>query len=115
MSKPLIAQKPMADKAKNQRKAAAAEFHRRVFAAHGSKCYFCGGRATDAMHIWGRSSRLGPHRYAFPEENGRSGCRPCHDTVGRYTRNFKLADRKRAASALNKVLTVKITLGEIAA
>jgi predicted restriction endonuclease len=90
-----------------KRNTQAAEFHRRVFAAHGKRCYFCGGAATDAMHLIGRA-HLGPHRYACPEENGRPGCRKCHDTKGWLSINFALRDRRAAVRALNKVLTVKL-------
>lgn len=115
MSRPLIPKKPMEDKKKAKRDSGSREFHRRVFAAHGNRCYFCGDPATDAMHIWGRSSRLGPHRFACAESNGRPGCRNCHNGIGALTRSFRLADRRRAAAELNKVLTVKITSEEIAA
>lgn len=102
MSKPLLPNP--------KRKSEAADFHRRVFAKHGYKCYFCGGHATDAMHIYGRGSRLGSRRYAAPEENGRPGCRACHNRIGWCTLSFTLKDRKEAVTALNAVLKTKLEM-----
>lgn len=97
--------KPLIANPKRQSEATA--FHRRVFKEHGDKCYFCGCKATDAMHIEGRS-RLGKHRYACPEENGRPGCRRCHVLQTDNKLQFKSADVRRARVALNQVLKDKL-------
>ena len=83
----------------------AREFHRRVFAKWGNRCYFCGGKATDAMHIIPRS-QLGPHRYACAEENGRPGCRVHHDAseANDPRCQFHVSQRRKAVKALNKIL-----------
>jgi len=91
-----------------KRQSEAAAFHRAVFKAHGSSCYFCSGsKATDAMHVIPRS-QLGPKRYACPTENARPGCRRCHDLQTRGELVFPIAVRRKAIRALNNVLTVKI-------
>jgi hypothetical protein len=59
------------------------------------------------MHIIGRA-HLGPRRYACPEENGRPGCRRCHDAKGWLSVNFAIKDRRAAVRALNKILTEKL-------
>jgi hypothetical protein len=125
MSRPLVAKQGTED--------AADEFHRAVFKAHGRTCYFYGTRlildaatrkprkrtpeercekdATDAMHVVPRS-QLGPKsRFACPEENGRPGCRTCHnlEDVGRL--DFPDAVYNRAIRALQKV-TPRIGLRE---
>lgn len=110
------------------------EFHRAVFAAHGSKCYFrgpkyrkvrvdlftdetrarepherCQGDATDAMHIIPRSE-LGAKRLRFaePGENGRPGCRPCHMLQEARCIEFAFADRHAAWAALNPLNKVPL-------
>lgn len=97
MSKPLIANP--------KRQSEAAAFHRAVFKAHGDRCHFCGKpQSTDAMHVIPRS-QLGPKaRYACPVENGRPGCRRCHDAQERNELQFSVSVRRRAIRALNKVL-----------
>lgn len=110
MSRPLVASKPMADKKKSQRDNGAAEFHRRVFAAHGNKCTYprgCGERATDAAHVIARS-KLGQHRYVCPEENGRPLCRKHHNEQESALWDFPAGVMRRAIAALNKVLKVKL-------
>jgi hypothetical protein len=98
MSRPLLAfSKP---KPRPEHKIGAAEFHRRVFAKWGSKCFFCGGHATDAMHLLGRGGFLGPKtRWLCPEENGRPGCRPCHDDKKKV---FPIALMRQSANAINR-------------
>jgi len=59
------------------------------------------------MHLFSRA-HLGPHRYACPEENGRPGCRSCHDMKGWLRTNFAMKDRRMAMTALNRVLTEKL-------
>lgn len=107
MPRPLVAKKKMDTKPKREQVKGAAAWSARVFAAHGRACYFCGGHATYPMHIYPRSM-LGPKRWECPEENGRPGCRSCHDGPGANFRNFKAKDRHAAFNALNKVLTVKL-------
>ncbi len=101
MSRPLIANP--------KRDVEAAAFHRAVFKAHGSCCHFCGKKgATDAMHVISRSL-IGPKaRYACPIENGRPGCRSCHDRQERDELKFTLSVRRRAVRALNKVMRAPI-------
>lgn len=88
---------------------AASAWHRAVFKAHGSCCHFCGKKgSTDAMHVIPRS-RIGPKaRYACPVENGRPGCRACHDAQERGEKQFPIAVRRRAIRALNKILKAPI-------
>ena len=103
MSRPLLATKPMVDKKKNARRSAASRWHDVVYKVHGSRCFFCGGHATDAMHIVPRG-QLGPiRRYAVPAENGRPGCRSCHDAQGQGKRVFPIALRRAAVKALNAI------------
>jgi hypothetical protein len=92
MSRPL--------QANPKRKAEAAVFHREVFKRYGNKCWFCGGHATDAMHII-RSGFLGPLRYRIIE-NGRPGCRRCHDAKPSQ-RDFPIADQREAIIAHNLI------------
>lgn len=103
MSRPLIATKPMVDKKKASRRGAASRFHDIVFKVHGYRCFFCGVYATDAMHIV-RRSQLGPvRRYARPAENGRPGCRQCHDQENQSKLRFPIALRRAAVKALNEI------------
>jgi len=97
VTRPLIANKA--------RDSEAAAFHRAVFKAHGNRCHFCGAKgATDAMHVIPRGL-IGPKaRYLCPAENGRPGCRRCHDRQEREELQFSLSVRKRAVRALNKVM-----------
>lgn len=81
-------------------------WHERVFKAYGRKCYFCGGNATDAMHIIPRAL-LGPLRFKIPEANGRPGCRECHDKYPNM-RDFKIADVRKAIRAHNAISVVKL-------
>ena len=100
MSRPLIANK--------NRQSEAARFHRECFAAWGHICYFCGLKnASDAMHLISRA-QLGPRRYECPAENGRPGCRTCHEQQTGGKLAFKPADIKRAVTALNKVCKIKV-------
>jgi predicted restriction endonuclease len=99
----------MVDNPGKERSKAAAEFHRRVFAKHGNRCEFCGDWATDAAHIVPRS-KLGPHRYACPEENGRPVCRYCHEAQESGKWNFSVKDRRSAVTALNAVLKTKLEM-----
>jgi hypothetical protein len=87
------------------------KWHKAVFDAWGNKCYFCGQPATDAMHIVGRP-KLGKHRYACPEDNGRPGCRRCHRMQTDNKLDFSNRDYQRAVNALNEVLKVPIYRGE---
>ena len=99
MSRPLVANPT--------HKRAMAEFHRRVFARWGNRCYWCGCHATDAAHIVPRS-KLGKFRFAYPEENGRPACRTHHDAQELGMINFRRKDVKEAIHALNKVLKQKL-------
>jgi predicted restriction endonuclease len=101
MSRPLLAN----PKGKSE----AAEFHRRVFKRWGNKCYFCEGPATDACHIVSRA-KLGPKRYACPEENGRPGCRLHHELQESGILGFDKPDIRAAVSALNAVLKTKLEM-----
>jgi 5-methylcytosine-specific restriction endonuclease McrA len=83
-----------------KRQGEAAKWHRDVFARYGNKCWFCGGHATDAMHII-RRSFLGPLRYKIIE-NGRPGCRPCHNKKPNQ-RDFPIADQREAIIAHNLI------------
>lgn len=111
MSRPLVSKRTSVSTAKTKRHALVTshEFHRRVFAAHGNRCYWCGLPASDAAHIISRW-QLGPHRYSCPEINGRPACRPCHDLNTVHALHFAAKDVRRAVSALNKVLTVKVRM-----
>ena len=100
MSRPLIADPKQTQDA--------AAFQRRVFVKHGNACVFCGSRATDAMHVYPRAI-LGKHRYECAEQNGRPGCRRCHEAQERGEIKFPLRDRQLAARSLNAILKVKIT------
>jgi hypothetical protein len=51
---------------------------------------------------------LGKHRYACAIENGRPGCRKCHEAQERGELRFRKADYNKAVRALNKVLKSKI-------
>ena len=112
MSRPLVA--------RLEHKIDADQFHKDVFAAHGRKCYFHGKKkayrfkysrapeerctkdATDAMHVVPRSS-LGPKsRFACAKENGRPGCRNCHDLEERGVLEFPKDEYNAAVRALNK-------------
>ena len=109
------------------------EFKKRVFAAHGRKCFFqksrmvldepngkprrrkpveaCRVDATDPMHIV-RRGQLGPKsRYACPEENGRPGCRTCHDLENEGRLEWPDPLYNAAIRALQKV-TPRIGLRE---
>ncbi len=105
------------------------EFHRAVFAAHGRECYFRGPKyrkvrvsifteelrprlpherclrdATDAMHIYARAELGGKNnRFAFPELNGRPGCRPCHELQGAKLIAFEYKDEIAAYEALRAI------------
>lgn len=94
-----------------QRKSDAATFHRRVVKKHGRRCHFCGREpeTIDAMHIVKRS-HLGKHRYACPEENGRPGCRHCHNMQETGQIEFRLVDRVNAVKALNTVLKIPLPI-----
>lgn len=109
MSRPLIATKPMGDKKAKARKIGAAEFHRRVFESWGPKCWRldCSARAVGAAHIVPRS-KLGPHRYACPKQNGRPLCRRHHDEQEAGLWDFPARIRRQAVDALNEILTVKL-------
>jgi hypothetical protein len=127
MSRPLVAKQSTED--------AADAFHRAVFAAHGRTCFFHGPKfkfvldfttrkprprkpeercekdATDAMHVVPRS-QLGPKsRFACPDENGRPGCRTCHDLEDAGRLDFPDAIYNRAIRALQAV-TPRIGLRE---
>jgi hypothetical protein len=101
MSRPLIANK--------QRESEADKWHREVFKAHGKLCFFCGKAATDAMHIIPRS-KLGPLRYAIPVQNGRPGCRECHERQERGELRFGIRFVRIAIAAHNKIAKVKLEL-----
>lgn len=75
-------------------------FHNVVFAVHGSSCHFCGGPATDAMHVIDRSRLSARQRYAFAELNGRPGCRSCHESQGAGVLSFSPLIVTAAAKAL---------------
>lgn len=94
----------MADKKKKARRVTAKEFSTIVFAEWGRKCYFCDGPATDPMHIYPRSMLGVTARYACAKQNGRPGCRKCHDGPGASRLSFKLADQRMAYNALQRVL-----------
>ena len=70
-------------------------FHEACFRIFGSKCYFCGGKATDAMHIIPRRLLSRVQRYARPDLNSRPGCRACH----RRTEHDPLAFPKDVVAA----------------
>lgn len=95
--KPLIANR--------ERKNEAAAWHRAVFSAHGKKCWNCGGEATDACHVIPRS-QLGKLRYEMPKENGRPGCRRCHQRQECGELDFPIAVRRAAVRAHNKIARV---------
>ena len=101
MSKPLIPDR--------KRQSEAAAWHRAVFAAHGQFCTFCAAKATDAMHVIPRRD-LGPLRYMMPKENGRPGCRRCHEAQERGDKQFPIAVVRRAVKAHNKIAKVPIPL-----
>lgn len=101
MSRPLIPNR--------KRKSEADGWHKAVFKAHGGKCYFCGSAASDAMHIIARA-HLGPLRYEIPVQNGRPGCRSCHERQERGELQFSLHDVRVAIRAHNKIARVKIEL-----
>ena len=75
-------------------------FHNVVFAVYGSSCHFCGGPATDAMHVIDRSRLSARQRYAFAELNGRPGCRSCHESQGAGVVSFSPLIVTAAAKAL---------------
>ena len=101
MSRPLIANKA--------RESEAARWHRDVFKAHGRACFFCGKDASDAMHIIPRA-QLGPLRYQIPVQNGRPGCRACHERQERGELKFPLRVVRTAILAHNKISKVKMEL-----
>ncbi len=100
MSRPLLATAKL--KPNPKRKSEAATFHRDCFKAHGNVCFFCGGRATDAMHIIPRKL-LGPLRYEIPVQNSRPGCRSCHDLQGAGKKRFPIRLVRIAIAAHNKI------------
>jgi hypothetical protein len=98
----------MQDLKKAKREAAAARFHADCFRIHGSACFFCGKRATDAMHILARS-RIGAKLwYANPETNSRPGCRACHDAQGAGDLQFPKPLLRAAIRSHNKLARVPI-------
>ena len=101
MSRPLIANK--------KREGEAARWHREVFKAHGRACFFCGKDATDAMHIIARA-QLGPLRYEIPVQNGRPGCRACHERQERGELHFPVRIMRIAIRAHNAIAKVKLEL-----
>ena len=105
MSRPLLNRSR--PKAKPESKVSAQEFHRRVFAKWGNRCFFGEEYAQDAAHIVDRNE-LGKHRYACPEENGRPVCRPHHDAIHAHTLAFPKAVYNRAVRALNRHLKGKL-------
>jgi hypothetical protein len=107
MSRPMISRvKP---KANPKRKSEAATFHRSCFKAWGDKCFFCGGKATDAMHVIARA-KLGPLRYEIPVQNSRPGCRACHDRQGAGELKFPIGVLRTAISAHNKIAKVPMEM-----
>jgi hypothetical protein len=100
VSRPLIDNK--------KREAEAAKWHRDVFKAHGRSCFFCGKDATDAMHVIPRA-QLGPLRYEIPVQNGRPGCRSCHQLQERGELQFPVRELRVAIAAHNKICKVKLT------
>ena len=99
--KPLIA--------KRQTVNAAGQWHRAVFRAHGKTCWNCGALATDACHVIPRS-QLGKLRYEIPKENGRPGCRSCHDKQERGEIDFPLSVRRAAVRAHNRIARAPLVL-----
>jgi hypothetical protein len=99
MTRPLIADR--------KRDSEAARWHREVFEAHGRVCHFCPKNATDAMHVIPRAS-LGKLRYTMPKENGRPGCRACHEKQERGELFFAARVTNSAIRAHNKIAKVKI-------
>jgi hypothetical protein len=53
-------------------------FREQCFALYGDRCFFCGWKATDTMHIIPRRFLNKRQRYAAPSLNARPGCRRCH-------------------------------------
>lgn len=103
MSKPLIAAK--------QHKSDAAKWHRDVFNLWGRKCYLCRRKsdATDAAHVIGRGSRLGPLRFASPHF-GRPAHRDCHERVDRHEIAWPIAIVRDAIRHHNQLSKAKIVL-----
>lgn len=101
MSRPLIPNKA--------RKSEAQRWHDDVFKAHGKLCFFCGNAASDAMHIIPRNL-LGPLRYLIPVQNGRPGCRSCHDRQGAGELKFPIRITRIAISAHNKIAKVRLEI-----
>jgi len=87
----------------------ARKWHRDVFALRGDLCFFCGARATDAMHIQRRGMHLGPLRYCDPRI-GLAGCRRCHELEDVGKLQFPLHVRVAAALALNEYAKVKFPI-----
>jgi hypothetical protein len=85
-------------------------FHDAVFEAWGDRCFFCQGPASDAMHVIGRRMGLGKHRYAAPVQNGRPGCRQCHDELGDVPANFGWDVVLQAVEALNGELRIGLRM-----
>lgn len=102
MSKPIIPDRRLGR--------AAAEFHRRVFAAYGGPlklCSLCGkAGATDAAHVIPRS-QLGILRYARIEF-GVPAHRACHERQERGEIDFSPFIRRRAVEAHNEIAKVPL-------
>lgn len=101
MSRPLVANK--------KRESEASAWHRDVVKAHGKACFFCGRDGSDAMHIIPRA-KLGPLRYKIPVQNGRIGCRECHDRQEAGELQFPIRVRRIAIAAHNKIAKVKLEM-----
>lgn len=103
MSRPLIANQ--------KRQNEAAVFHRDVFREYaGPKkmCYLCGkSGATDAAHVLGRGTKLGPLRYASPRL-ARPAHRLCHERVDRHEIDWPLDILRDAILAHNEIAKVKL-------
>lgn len=92
-----------------KRQSESSAWHRAVFAAHGHACFFCGAKATDAMHVIPRS-QLGKLRYAIPKENGRPGCRRCHEAQEGGDKQFPLVVVRAAIRAHNRIAKIAMML-----
>jgi hypothetical protein len=101
--------KPLAVKADAQKKAAA--WHHEVFTMFGGPRKICAlcqkPGATDAAHVVGRGTKLGPLRYASPRL-GRPLHRLCHEKVDRHEIDWPLDMRIDATLAHNEIAKVKL-------
>ena len=83
-------------------------WHQAVFKKYGTACYFCGTYARDSMHII-PANLLGPLAYDLRlVENGRPGCRRCHEEQHGGLHHFKHQDRITAIRAHNAIAKVPL-------